>query len=94
MSEESRPLFTAFLEKVFEDSGHETYEVALLQGDSEFWVSIEGAYSNAYDECSLVAMDITALKQTNKLLQNSQDHLMDKASRRRTIGEWQSGNSN
>jgi diguanylate cyclase (GGDEF)-like protein/PAS domain S-box-containing protein len=72
VSLQSRPTFTAFLEKVFTGGKKEACEVELLktrQGPS--WVTIEAVCDEARETCRAVMIDITSHKETAENLSRS-----------------------
>lgn len=63
VSDDSRPVFNTFLNKVFESRERETCEVTLLKkGDEQLYVEIEARISENEQECRAVVVDITARK--------------------------------
>ena len=63
VSDESRPAFTAFLNRVFESRAKETCEATLLKEGSEpRYLDMEARISENGQECRAVAVDITARK--------------------------------
>jgi PAS domain S-box-containing protein/putative nucleotidyltransferase with HDIG domain len=73
VSVESRPAFSAFLEKVFTSGSKETCEVALLKdGPGPLWAHMEASTEDK-QECRAVVMDITGRKQAEQSLQESEE---------------------
>lgn len=69
VSEESRPIFNDFLEKLLSCEGKETCEVAFQKNENGLvWVRIEATCFEGGQECHAVVMDITARKQISSLL--------------------------
>jgi diguanylate cyclase (GGDEF)-like protein/PAS domain S-box-containing protein len=74
VSAESRPVFNAFLEKVFAHRVKETCEVALLKNGSEpLEVRIEATTEDG-QESRAVMVDITARKQADEALRHLSTH--------------------
>jgi PAS domain S-box-containing protein len=60
---ETRPAFTAFIEKVFTSKVKEAFEVNLLvKGDSSCFVQIEALAATSGQECRIALIDITERK--------------------------------
>jgi PAS domain S-box-containing protein len=70
---EYRPAFSAFLEKVFRDRNQETIETILqIEGKKDLYAQIEAVVSENRRECRVALMDITAQKQVEQKLQESE----------------------
>jgi PAS domain S-box-containing protein len=69
VSENSRPVFNAFLEKVFEDQAKEACEITLMRERNQtFWAHLETRVSEDGQECRAVVVDITERKQAESTL--------------------------
>jgi PAS domain S-box-containing protein len=78
VSVEYRPVFSAFLEKIFSTSGSkEACEVSLLKdGSAPIWAHIEATTEDGQREaCRVVVVDITEQKQAEKALESSEKRL-------------------
>jgi diguanylate cyclase (GGDEF)-like protein/PAS domain S-box-containing protein len=77
VSSTSRPVFNAFLEKVFVSAEKETCEVELLKGKTKsFWAQIEAAVKDERRETARIALvDITTRKHAEEVIQKSHDEL-------------------
>jgi len=65
----ARPIFTAFLEKVFTSSTKETCEVGLLkEGGGALFVQAEALTAESGQECLIALIDITKRKQAEEAL--------------------------
>jgi signal transduction histidine kinase/ActR/RegA family two-component response regulator len=63
VTDETRPVFTTFLEKVFKSSAKVSCEVALLkEGNDPLHVQVEGMVAASGDKCRIALMDITDRK--------------------------------
>jgi len=64
---ESLPLFRAFLDRIFTQTGKQVCEAALLKKGSPFWASLHGTSNSSLQSprksCRLAVSDITFLKQ-------------------------------
>ncbi len=71
VSPTSRPIFAAFLEKVFVSGEKQICEVELLCQDKpgSSWAHIEAAFDEAHETCRAVVVDITERKQSELLHQ-------------------------
>ncbi len=64
VSVESRPAFSAFLEKIFTTENNESCEITLLrEGHESCWVHLDAVCSEDRLECRIVMNDITRRKQ-------------------------------
>jgi two-component system cell cycle sensor histidine kinase/response regulator CckA len=69
VSEDSRPVFNAFLEKVFEGQAKEACEITLMrEGNQPFWAYLEARASEDGQECRSVVADITERRQAESTL--------------------------
>jgi signal transduction histidine kinase len=65
---ETRPAFTAFLEKVFMCTAKEACEMALLQeGDAPLCIQVEGTATASGQECHIALIDLTERKRAEVL---------------------------
>src|SRR3989338_9454935 len=72
VSEDSRPAFNAFLQKVFEGQATKTCEVALRkEGNQPIWAHIEATVSEDGQECRAAVVDITERKRAEEALRES-----------------------
>ena len=70
----SRVAFTTFLEKVFQSQFQINYDVELQkEGGGKFFVHLEAMVLGSEPECRVAMMDITAQKQAEALLRESED---------------------
>ena len=75
VSVESRPAFSAFLEKVFTSGNKEACETALLKkGADPLWVHVE-ANTEYMQECLVVVVDITERKRVEEALRETDEAL-------------------
>jgi PAS domain S-box-containing protein len=66
---ETRPAFTAFLEKVFTSPDKEACEVALLkEGQAPLCVQVEGVAAASGQECRIALIDLTERKRAEEAL--------------------------
>jgi PAS domain S-box-containing protein len=73
VSDESRQVFNAFLERVFECREEETCEVVLRRdGHGPRWVHIEASCAEGGEECCAVLVDITERKNTQVALSETE----------------------
>ena len=73
VSTEYRSAFSAFLERVFRNRTQETFEIVLqIEGNKELYAHIEAIVSEDMRECRFALMDITAQKQAEQKLQESE----------------------
>ena len=73
IADDSRPVFTAFLAKIFNSHSQETSVIKLQkEGGGTIFVHIEGRVSKDGRECRTALIDITAQKQAEELLQESE----------------------
>ena len=65
----SRPVFSAFLGKIFTSTTKENCQVEILkEGTSELFVQIEGVADASGEECRIALIDITNQKRAEKVL--------------------------
>jgi PAS domain S-box-containing protein len=65
ISNETRPLFQQFLDKVFQTKSKETCEIIIsTEGSSPIYVQLTGIISKSANQCEISVVDITDLKQT------------------------------
>ena len=70
---DSRPVFTSFLAKIFESRSQETLVIGLQKkGNETFFVHIEARVSEDGRECRIALIDITAQKEAEKALRESE----------------------
>jgi len=95
---ESRPVFLAFLKKVFAGTGKQVCEATLMrEGGDSFWANIHGAAaisaSGPQKLCRVVVSDITALKLSReaqnrvKTLADANQDLRQEIARRQAVEE-------
>ena len=76
VSEADRLNFNAFLERVFESKAEEVCDVALLKEDAgSLWAHIEALVSGDRQACRAAVMDITARKQVEEALRESEEKM-------------------
>ena len=69
VSEETKPTFRLFIEKIFTSKSNQTCEVALSTGDNEpKYVYLTGNVTGNEDRCLITAVDISERKQAEKAL--------------------------
>ncbi len=89
VSATSRPVFNAFLEKVFSTSEKQTCEVALLKAESEvIWVHIVAVLDIAHETCRAIVSDITSRKQAEVEMQQILI-LLEEAQHQAKLGSWE-----
>ena len=95
VSIESRPAFSAFLEKIFTTENNESCEIMLLkEGHASFWVHLDAVCSEDRLECRVVMKDITERRQAEMELKESERQLREKnldlnrAESEAHIGNW------
>ncbi len=72
VSEDSRPAFNAFLQKVFEGQATKTCEVALRkEGNQPIWAHIEATVSEDGQECRAAVVDITERRRAEEETQGN-----------------------
>ena len=83
LSEDTKPIFSLFLEKIFQTKSKETCEVKLVtNGESPRYVSLTGIMTENLEQCMVTADDITERKQDQETLRLSEllyRNLFDKA---------------
>jgi len=74
ISEETKPIFRIFLEKVFQTKSYETCEVKLVtDGDILMYVLLKGIITENQEQCNVNAVDITERKQTEREIAESRE---------------------
>ena len=74
VSADSRPAFTVFFEKLLTSQGKEICELELLRDGNELiWVSIDASSFEDGTESRAVVVDISVRKQTEQILQESEN---------------------
>ena len=74
VSEETKPIFSLFLEKAFKSKAKESCEVMMdSAGNLPFHVLLTGVVSDDEKHCLVTAMDITERKQTEKTVNESEE---------------------
>ena len=74
IADETRPVFSAFLGKVFESQDKEECELALLkEGNSPVFVQIEAIAAASGEECRIALIDITERKRAEEALRQERD---------------------
>ena len=69
----SRVAFTTFLAKVFQSQSQKTFDIELQkEGGGKFFVHVEAMVLGSGRECRVAMMDITAQKQAEELLRESE----------------------
>ena len=77
VSEETRPAFNAFLDKVFASQAKETCEVALLkEGHEPLWARIDARATEDGQECRAAVVDVTDRKRMEAEVEAAQDKLL------------------
>ncbi len=73
ISDETRPVFHRFLDKVFASEAKETCEVVFLKkSHSTIFVLVEAVLSESREECRAVVIDITERKRAEEALRKSE----------------------
>ena len=86
--DDSRPVFTAFLDKVIESRVTESCELMLRkEGEQPFTAHIEAIASEAGQECIVRVVDLTDIKQSEEELKQSES-LLKEAQYLAHIGHW------
>ena len=76
VSTDNLPVFSLFLDKVFQGKSQETCEVTLLKdGDLQTHVLLTGIITDNEELCNVTMVDITVRKKTEELLQKSVEQL-------------------
>jgi len=89
VSAEARPVFSAFLGKVFASRDKEACEVALKrEGKRTLHLLIEAVAVNSGEECRLAVIDITARREAEEELRKSERQLAE-AQGIAHIGSWE-----
>jgi len=74
VSEETKPIFSLFLEKAFKSKAKESCEVTMdSAGNLPFHVLLTGVVSDDEKHCLVTAMDITERKQAEKTINESEE---------------------
>jgi PAS domain S-box-containing protein len=74
VSEETKPIFSHFLEKIFTNKGKETCEVELVaNGDLPMYVLLTGILTENHKHCNVTAVDITERRIAQEALKSSEN---------------------
>ena len=74
ISDDTKPIFNVFLERVFSGKSKESCEVTLLtSADLPIFVHLEGIITDNAEQCFLTAIDITERKKAAHLLRESEE---------------------
>ena len=74
VSKDTKPIFSLFLDKVFNSRTKEICEVTLLPKDnSPIYVYLEGIVTGKGEQCHITAFDITAHKKAEEALRESEE---------------------
>jgi PAS domain S-box-containing protein len=77
VSDDSRPAFNAFIDKVFASQAKETCEVALLkEGHEPLWARIDARATEDGQECRAAVVDVTERKRAEAEVEAAQDKLL------------------
>jgi PAS domain S-box-containing protein len=78
VSDDTKYIFDAFLEKIFESKGKESCEVNLITKDKKsFFGHLSGVISTNPEQCNITLIDITELKEAEFALRNSKEKFRD-----------------
>jgi PAS domain S-box-containing protein len=78
VSDDTKPIFRLFLEKVFKSNAKETCEVALsLNGSLPIYVHITAIVAKNGDQCYVTVTDINRRKQAEEALKKSEERIKD-----------------
>ena len=73
VSEETKPIFRLFLEKIFQTKSKETCEVKLVTNDDiQMYVLVTGIITENQEQCNVTAVDITERRIAQEALQSSE----------------------
>ena len=73
VSEETKPIFRLFLEKIFQTKSEETCEVKLVTNDDiQMYVLVTGIITENQEQCNVTAVDITERRIAQEALQSSE----------------------
>jgi PAS domain S-box-containing protein len=87
ITDEARPHFTLFFEKVFASRGKESCEVTLPEKKEQpRFVRIEGVAGKSGEECLIAAIDISERKRAEEEIRR-RDHAIMQQSRQAALGE-------
>lgn len=71
---QSRPIFNAFIEKVFTSTNRETCEIPLQKNGADLlWVHMEAIINDDHETCRAVVVDITERKHAEDALRASEE---------------------
>jgi PAS domain S-box-containing protein len=78
ISDDTKYIFNAFLQKIFKSKGKESCEVNLITKDKKsFFGHLSGVLSIDCEQCNITLIDITELKEAEFALRNSQEKFRD-----------------
>jgi len=83
VSNDTKPIFNVFLEKVFKNRGKQSCEVTLtLKDNLPLYILLNGIISYNSDLCLMTAVDITGLKKAEEVLSQSEKRLQNEVKER------------